>query len=66
MSVWLTASQNVTFCTLSRIFDKWMQCYTLEKIAEKEGLTHQAVDVFLQKMADLPEFAKVLASHLEP
>jgi transcriptional regulator with XRE-family HTH domain len=32
--------------------------YTQEEIAEKEGITHQAVDEILQKMAELQEFAK--------
>ncbi|MDP2652477.1 MAG: ParB/RepB/Spo0J family partition protein [Candidatus Omnitrophota bacterium] len=41
-----------------RIFDLWMACYTQEEIGEKENLSHQAVDLILQEMADLPKLAK--------
>ena len=47
-----------------RIFDFWLACYTQEEIAEREGITHQAVDQVLQEMADLPKIAKPHADHL--
>ncbi len=47
-----------------RIFDMWMACHTQEDIAEKENVTHQAVDKILQQMEELPEVAKPIANHL--
>lgn len=35
-----------------------MACYTQKEIAEREGLTHQAVDLILGEMADLPKLLK--------
>jgi hypothetical protein len=40
------------------VFNLWLACYTQEEITEKEGLTQQAVDEIIQKMAELPEFVK--------
>jgi predicted transcriptional regulator len=40
------------------VFNLWLACYTQEEIAEKEGLTQQAIDEIIQKMAELPEFVK--------
>jgi hypothetical protein len=42
-------------------------CYTQEEIAEREAITHQAVDLVLQEMASLPKLAesdKAAAEHL--
>jgi len=47
-----------------RIFDLWLACYTQGEIAEKEGINHQAVDLVLQEMAELPKIAKPFAEHL--
>lgn len=47
-----------------RIFESWLACYTQEEIAEQEGMTHQMISQVLQEMADLPEIAKPIASHL--
>jgi len=47
-----------------RIFELWMACYTQEDIAEKVGITHQAIAQVLQETATLPEIAKPAASHL--
>jgi hypothetical protein len=47
-----------------RIFELWMACYTQKEIGEREGLTHQAVDLVLQEMAELPKIAKPIAEHL--
>ena len=40
------------------LYNVWKQKEKQEEIAEKEGLTHQAVDLILQEMADLPKLAK--------
>jgi hypothetical protein len=41
-----------------------MACYTQGEIAEKEGMTQQAVDLVLQETADLPKLVKPQAEHL--
>ncbi len=43
-----------------------MACYTLDEIADKEGLTHQAISLTLQESSDLKKLAKsdlALAEH---
>jgi transcriptional regulator with XRE-family HTH domain len=46
-----------------RIFASWLACHTQEEIAEQEGITKETVSEICQKMANLPESDKSLASH---
>jgi hypothetical protein len=41
-----------------RIFNLWLACWSLEEIAEREGLTKQAVDLIRQETAELPKLDK--------
>jgi hypothetical protein len=36
----------------------WMACHTQEEIAERKGMTKQAVGLICQEMADLPKLDK--------
>ena len=48
-----------------RILSLWLACYTQEEIGEEVGITHQAVDLVLQGMAELPKLAEPAASHTD-
>ncbi|MEI6258511.1 MAG: DNA methyltransferase [Deltaproteobacteria bacterium] len=47
-----------------RIFDLWLACHTQEEIAERENVTKETVSQICQKMAELSESDKPVASHL--
>ena len=44
----------------------WMACYTQEEIAEREGVTQQAMDAILQGSADLSFLVKSDQAAAEP
>jgi len=47
-----------------RIFDLWLACWTQEAIGEEIGITKETVsEIVSQKMANLPESDKAVASH---
>jgi len=45
-------------------FDLWLACHTQEEIAERENVTKETVSQICQKMAELSESDKPVASHL--
>lgn len=41
-----------------RIFERWLACWTLEDIAESEGVDHKTVHSVVGEMAELPKLPK--------
>lgn len=48
-----------------RIFERWLACWTIDEIAEAEGIDRDTVDGISRKLADLPKSDQSLADHAD-